>query len=212
MSPRSSGLLVLGVTVALAAVVLLVWINAGDDKPAQATAQVEAQPTERPAPPALAPTGGVTQTEAPRLPEPAAGSADGVREYVVGDRLVRDHRKGNKPPIDIPPAVHAPDGRKLDSTVTQEVGQKIKDVLKQCAADLPPEARGEKARLEGLAVVSIKNKQLTVTKATVQLRNVVGASVDAVKQCIESKSVGITTSAAEEADLETYDINLSYAI
>jgi hypothetical protein len=156
--------------------------------------------------------GDSTTTVTPSLPGDSPPPASGeVREYMVGDRRVRDHRKGDKPPIDIPPAIHPPDGRKIQSNLTSEIGQKLKVVVRECAATMPQEARGTSPRLEGLVVIAIKAKLVTITKATVQLRDVVGASVDPIKQCIEQKSLAVTH-ATDEPDLDSYDINVSYSL
>ena len=61
--------------------------------------------------------------------------------------------------------------------------------------------------------LSIKAKQVTVTRATVQLREVTDAepAIATVKKCIEEKALTITQT-AEENDVEAYDINLSYSL
>ena len=81
----------------------------------------------------------------------------------------------------------------------------------ECAAAIPQDARGDKPRVEGLVNIAIKDKQIVVTSATMQIRNVTGASLDATKQCIEAGAKTVTQPTTE-ADLETYDITVSFAL
>lgn len=151
-----------------------------------------------------------TTGEPPALPQPAPG--EHPRDYMVGEVRVRDHRAGDTKPLDIPPNPHPAEGRTIPSTLTHEVAQQVKNVMMQCVADLPKEARGNKPKLEGQISISIKDKQVTVTKSTMQLRNVSGESVEPTKQCIEQKSIGLKNAAPDQADLDDYSINISFAI
>jgi hypothetical protein len=74
---------------------------------------------------------------------------------------------------------------------------------------VPPEARGATSRLEGQVLIAIKNQQATVTGATYQARDVASAAQGPIKQCMEQKSVGVTTPSGEEPDVEGYGIVLS---
>jgi len=159
-------------------------------------------------------TAGSQPTVAPSLPsETPTGSGGQYKEYVVGDTRVRDHRTGDRAPIDIPPSVHPPDGRKIQSNLTHEIGQKLKVMVKDCTQTLAAGAKTNASRLEGQVVIAIKAKQVTVTRATVQLREVTDAepAIATVKKCIEEKALTITQT-AEENDVEAYDINLSYSL
>lgn len=201
--------LIMGVLVLAGGVGLWLMLRGGDD----AVAQRPREPISATEPPPT-PTeiGTSAPTVAPSLPGETPATPGGeVKEYVVGDRRVRDHRTGDHAPIDIPPSVHPAEGRRLTSNLVHEVGLKLKVVVKECAATLPTTARGKDPHLEGQVVVAIKAKQVTVTKAVVQLRDVNDAAVDAVKKCIEEKALTLTHT-AEETDLESYDINLSYAL
>lgn len=148
----------------------------------------------------------VTVNETPREP-----AGDPPKEYEVGGRKVRDHRTGDHGPVDIPPNVRPPEGRQIPSTLTSEIGQKVRAKVAECAALIPPEARGTKPRVEGLIVIAIKSKQVSISSATMQLREIVGAATDPTKQCIEERSKSITHP-TDEADLETYDITVSFAL
>ncbi len=214
MSPRAKGVIILGATVLVAAAVLAVYVRTSDDATPATVADATPTPS-RPATDVQTRGGGVTQSVQPRLPGDGSAAAparpDGVREYDVGGRRVRDHRT-NAPPLDLPPAIHPPQGRLIDPLVTRAITEQVKSTMRECAKALAPEARGAKPRLDGLVVVAIKDKQVSVTSANVQLRDVTGDTVAAVKQCIEHKSVGLAASAGAEADLPSYDITISYAL
>lgn len=211
MSRRSSSrLAIIGVVVLAALAGLVLWLRSGDGSRAAAVATAGSADVAPPTPTVRVPA---TPTVAPSLPRDPSGdpAVEAPREYAVGDRIVRDHRKGGQGPVDLPPSVHPPDGRKIQSSLTSELAQKVKAVMNTCAAAIPPEARGEKPRMEGQIVIAIKDQQVTITRATVQLRNVVGAAVDATKQCIEQQALGITHP-TDEADVDSYDITLSFAL
>ena len=136
-------------------------------------------------------------------------SAPAAREYVVDGVRVRDHRSGDHPPIDLAPPLHAPEGRRIPSELTSTIAQKLRAVVAECAASVPGDVRGEKPRAEGEILIAIKNRQATVTGGTIQMRDVNGASADAVKQCIEQKSIGVAAPSGDEPDVERYAITLS---
>ena len=197
--------LVLLAAVVLAAAFGLWLLLRKDDSAVASTA-----PSEAPAPVASREPG---TTVAPSLPTPppALGS-DPATEYRVGDVQIRDHRGGDVVPRDIPPNIHPPDTRELPSTLTHAISQKVRQVMMECVADLPREARGPQPRLEGQILVSIKEKRLTLVESTMQLRDVVGAALEPVRQCIQTRSVGLDTPAADQADIEKYSIQITFAI
>jgi hypothetical protein len=192
--------------------VLVLVLSAEDGTPAQASS-----PVARPAvvgasgSSAAAPTVTATERgERPALPEPAPGQSP--KDYVVGDIRVRDHRAGDSEPLDIPPNVHPAEGRALPSTLTHEIAQKVKAVVMACTASLPEDARGGRPRVEGQIEVAIKGGQMTITKSTMQLREVIGDAALTTKQCVETKSIGLANPAPDQADLDRYSINVTFAI
>lgn len=202
--------MIMGTFVLAGGVVLWLMLRGSDDEVAKPTGETVTAPTGS-APPATD-RGPAAPSVAPSLPGSTPSAEEGeVKEYVVGDRRVRDHRKGDHAPIDIPPSVHPAEGRRLTSNLVHEVGLKLKVMVKECAQALPAGARGKDPHLEGQVVVAIKAKQVTVTRAVVQLRDVTDASVETIKKCIEERALTLTHQ-AEETDLESYDINLSYAL
>jgi hypothetical protein len=208
-------LLVLGGVAVIALIVGLWLVLANDDgAAAQTSSTTSPAPTGTSVgvpPPRGEPT--VTTTERGERPElPATTSPEHPRDYVVGDIRVRDHRSGDNVPLDIPPNVHPPEGPKIPSTLTHAVAQQLKPIMMECVASLPKDARGDRPRLEGQLIIAIKDHKATVTKSTMQLRNVSGESVEPAKQCIESRAIGIEAQAADQADLDSYSINISFAI
>jgi hypothetical protein len=150
----------------------------------------------------------ITPSE-PTLPTTASGSGSGSRDYMIGDVHVRDHRSGEHAQLDIPPAVHPPQGRRIPSQLTYDITRKLRGVVNECAANVPREGRGAKPRIEGEIMIAIKNQQATVTGGTVQLRDTDAASAAPVKACIEQKAVGVATPSGDEPELENYAITLS---
>ena len=207
-----SALLIGGLVIVLGGAVGIWLLMRGDSKADAQTGSYEPHATvvtpAQPAPSMPSVTAG--SAEHPALPQPAPG--ENPRDYVVGDIRVRDHRAGDNAPLDIPPNVHPAEGRSLPSTLTHEVAQKVKAVMMECVASLPKDARGDHPRLEGQVMLAIKANKITVTKSTMQLRNVSGESVEPTKQCIESKTVGIENAAPDQADLDEYPFNISFAI
>jgi hypothetical protein len=210
MSQRSMvPVMIMGAFVLVGGVVLFVMMRSGEDAVAEPTTPPIAATT----PPPPVDRGASAPTVTPSLPgETRTPEPTDVKEYAVGDIRVRDHRgSGESVPLDLPPSVHPAEGRRLTSDLVHVVGTKLKGIVKQCAATLPAGARGKDPHVEGVVVVGIKAKQVTVNKAVVQLRDVSDSSVDAVKKCIEEKALTLTHE-ADETDLESYDINVSYAL
>lgn len=202
-------LVAIGAVLVIGAVALVLMMSKTDDTPSstQPTAQKVGQgsaitvtSSERGAPPKL-PDGTV-----------AAAGSDQVKEYMVGDVKVRDHRTGEHAPRDLPPNPHPANSRSLPSTLTQDISQQVKVQLFECARDLPKEARGTKPKLEGTLAVAIKDHKLSITSLDSQIRDVDGPSADALKQCVQQKSASFTSSAPKEEDLDHYTIGLSFAI
>jgi beta-lactam-binding protein with PASTA domain len=77
---------------------------------------------------------------------------------------------------------------------------------------VPPEARGAKPRVDGQLLITIKSGQVSISGITVEISNVVGATLEPAKQCIQQKALGVTVPQVDEEDLENYPIQLSYAL
>ena len=59
---------------------------------------------------------------------------------------------------------------------------------------------------------SIKDHTLSLTNIVTQVRDVEGPSADTLKQCVEQKSAGLTSVAADQADLTDYGIGITFGI
>ena len=199
------GYLVLGAAVVLAAVIgLYVALGKGDD------AAVTRPPGDPKISEADHAKGTHPQPQDHARPSLPAGAGSAPRDYQIGDVRVRDHRSGDHAALDVPPAIHPPEGRKIPSQLTSDLAQHLRGVMAECATSVSPEALGASPRLEGEIMMSIKNHQATVTGGTFQLRDVAAAAQDLVKQCMEQKSVGVATPSGDEPDVEGYAITLSF--
>lgn len=133
-----------------------------------------------------------------------------MRETVIDGVRIRDHRGDAAVADDLPPALHRPSGRRLPATLTHEVSARILAAIAPCAEAVPREARGDKPRIEGVVDVAISDGQLAITKASIKLREVVGAAVAPTEQCMSDAVVGLRL-ATEEPAVASYALNLRYA-
>jgi hypothetical protein len=193
--------------IVLAAVAgVAIWLTRrGDDAPPPPPPQPAPQPVERPH----------TTTVIPQLPDQPRLTSDdaGVTSYTIDGIPVRDHRTGAGAgqPLDLPPNLHAPNTRQIPPTLTADVSKQVRGVLADCARLLPAASRGPKPRVDGEVIISIKSGVLSIDRAMMQLRDVVG-DPEPMKQCMEQKTVGLTTAAADQADLQNYSIHLSLVV
>jgi hypothetical protein len=152
----------------------------------------------------------------PRLPPARVQQPDGDAPETIGAPHVRDHRGGAHSQSELPPAAPPapavrtpPDGRQINSQVTMSLSQKLRPALKECAANLAPDAAGKQSRIEGEITVSIKDHQATITAANFQLRDIAEAAKPGIQQCLVQRAVGFTASAGDESDVDGYPITLS---
>jgi len=208
------GYLALGAAVVLAAVIGLYMVLRTSDQGGDLAAHPDPGVTSSPGDDPGRPTIKVTQPAHGDRPPPteAAGSGSVPDEYMVGGVRIRDHRSGDHARVDIPPAIHPPQGRKIPSQLTSDIAQKLRAVTAECTAGVAKEARGAAPRLEGEILIAIKDHQAQVTSATFQLRDVAAGADRPVKQCMEQKSVGVATPAGDEPDVEGYAISLSLRV
>ncbi|HEX3764663.1 MAG TPA: hypothetical protein VHW23_38475 [Kofleriaceae bacterium] len=127
------------------------------------------------------------------------------------DPGARDHRAPQHAVTEPPPPPRAdpPAGRKINIQVTSDLSQVLRPALQECAANLAPGAAGATSRIEGEIVVSIKDHQATVTAANFQLRDIAEAAQADVQQCLVQRAVGVTASAGDEQDVDSYPITVS---
>ncbi len=186
---------------------LAIWLATrghDDAAPAHPTAPDPAPPpVERPH----------TVEVTPQLPDqPRLGGDDaGVSQYTVDGIPVRDHRTGAGAQQAFDQTLHEPNTRRIPATLTADVTKKVNAVIADCGRLLPAAARGPKPRLEGDLSISIKSGVLTVDKSMLQLRDTIGDAT-AMQQCVEQKTLGLSTAAADQADLTSYSIHLSLVV
>jgi len=198
-----------GALIVVAGVALVLMMSKSDPDHAPATA--------KPAPSSPSgPTPSVSGDPSPALPATAPSNAtvgsDGVKEYMVGDVKVRDHRAGDNKQMDLPPNPHPAEARELPSELTHDISQQIRRQMNTCAAAVPKDVRGAKPKLDGQLTVAIHDHKLTVTNMALQARDVDGPSADALKQCVAEKSASYVSSAPDQPDLDNYGIAISFAL
>lgn len=213
------GLIIAVVAVAAAGLLLWMILRSGDEDPAASPQQTAAGPA--------APSGGRAAAgeagERPSLPSTATpeqgrrrrGSGDEARtttETIINGVRVRDHRRDRSKPIVLPSRPPPAHSRKIPPELTREISNRILPIVRECASQVPPEARGERPRVEGQVVIAIKSQQVQLSEATIEITGVVGAPLETAKQCIRDKALVVTVPAGEEADLADYPIRLSYTL
>jgi hypothetical protein len=212
MKPRALALGAIAIAVVFSIVVL--WFALGSDA-RDTTDAKDVRTTDVPK---------ITQADPGNTPEPARTRVSGTgtrdapprapaTDYMVGGAArIRDHRSGARTEDAVPAPIHPPGSRKIPSQLTSAIAQQVRAVMTECAASLPAHARGADPRLEGTIAIAIKDQRATVTRAAVQLRDVSADAAQPIAQCIEQKSVGVATSAGDEADLEAYSITLAFRL
>lgn len=175
--------------------------------------------------PAAAPTGtpGMPRNSDPSRPHAATvesterGTHAPPREpleYTLPDgRRVRDFRDPSKrKPLELPPSIHAPGGRKIKPELTGLFTDQMVAHVRTCKASVPASALGAKPRVEGQIVIAIKNEVASVTSAVFLMTDVSDPQVaQSTKECMEKAALTVSVPAQGEADLDAYSINLSLA-
>ena len=133
-----------------------------------------------------------------------------VTETVVNGVRIRDHRRDRTAPVEIP--LQPAHMRRIPPALTADISDRIFPFVRECAAAVPAAARIEKPRVEGDVVIAIKDHQVQIRSAKIDLVGVADTAVEATARCIEEKALRVTTPAADEADLEEYPIRLSYGL
>ncbi len=211
------GLIIAVVAVGAAGLLLWLIVKSGDED-ASASPKPEPQPyavnagSERP----LAVREGSDRPGLPQVTEPEEGriatEREPATETIIDGVRVRDHRKDRSKPINIPSRPPPEHARKIPPALTASISNRMLPIVRECAKGVPPEARGEKPRVEGMVTIAIKGQQVQVSEASIDLTNVTGAAVEATKQCIQQKTLAITAPATDEADLENYPIRVSFTL
>ena len=200
--------------VAVTAAALLLWLimeSGGEDAPAS-----PGQPVAGSAPPRIP---AERRDERPGLPQVTA--EEGRRasddlppptETVVDGVRIRDHRRDRTQPIEIPTRTRPVHDRKIPPALTADISNRILPFVRECASNVPQEARGVKPRIDAQLVIAIKDQRVQIRQATIEISEVVGAALEPAKQCLQEKTLGVTAPAAGEADLEDYALRLSYRL
>jgi hypothetical protein len=162
---------------------------------------------------------GASQKPIPTLPADPSGSAvaatgsSNVREYMVGDTKIRDHRSGSNVPRDIPVNPHPANARELPAELTHDISQQVKRAIYECAAQVAKEVKGDKPKVVGQLVVAVKDHKLSITNMALETRDINDdAAAATLKQCSQDKSANFTSVAKDQDDVTDYAIQLNFAI
>lgn len=192
------------------------WFLFNKSEPAVAEPVAEAPatpaPTKTQAPvekPALDPNTPITAAPRDKTND---NDALPTREYYVDGKLVRDHRPEGSPEWKPPGSPRPQDRPRMKIESVNVITKAAKLAMRECVASIPPEERttpDTKAKMEGTITVTVKNKTATITKSSIELRDVRGSASDVAKACIAEK-VQQVTEGVDEVDLESYDITTSF--
>jgi hypothetical protein len=214
---RPVGLIIAVVAVSAAALLLWMIMRSGDDG---ASANPPSQPGPGPGPAASSRVPSRKDgDDRPGIPQVAAADQDrrgGDRppatETVINGVRIRDHRKDRSQPVTLPDRPPPSHPRRISPNVTAAVIDRMRPVVRECAANVPPEAKGVKPRAEGQVLISIKDHQVHVREAALEIGDVVGAAVEPTRQCIRERSLAVTAPGGDEEDVEDYPIHLSFGL
>jgi len=218
---RPVGLIIAGVALVAAGLLLWMILRSGDDGASASPPQPAPQPPGAgPGADRQAPVPRAEGSDRPNLPKvsdsdqgrQARPDLEPPTETVVNGVRVRDHRRDRSTPYT--PAQSGPPAfaRKIKPELTGEIVNRFLPYVRECGKAVPPEARGQKPRFEGTLVIAIKNHQVSVREATIELTDVIGAHAEPTQQCLQQKAQLITAPAADEDDLDNYPIRISYAL
>lgn len=208
------GLIIAVVAVTAAALLLWMIIKSGDEdasasppRSAEAAAAPQGPPArqgaDRPGLPQVTPSEQVRRR---------GGDAPPPTETIINGVRVRDHRRDRTQPIEIAPRTRPAYARKIPPELTADISNRILPIVRECASNVPREARGVKPSVQGQLVIAIKDHRVQIRQATIEIADVVGAALEPTQQCIQQKALGVTAPAADEADLEDYALRLSYTL
>lgn len=211
--------------VGLLGAAIAVWLGVRDDgasaEPAGPVSGSASAPshTATPAPalpaPALAEPGKGGAPEVTDIERGAGGPREPSRQTVVDGVRIRDHRKhgGSDGPGQSLGNIRPPDSRKLSPDSVAAINKKVLEVIRDCTAEIPRDARADNPRLQGQITVNVKAGQVSVVQAAAQTLRVPGEFAERARLCVEQRAIGLTAQAvAGEADVEQYPIQLNHAL
>jgi len=199
----SRAILAIGAVVVIGVGIALWIVVRSDPSPATSSAATHVV-TEKPE---------TTPAPAPALSE---GSPKTPRMRNDGDVITHDHRTQARrsvdaeapPPKQDPPAP-APD---VPSRLTFDVTRGVKKAVEECGSFVPASERTGPARMRGTITVNVKSGVATIQGADLAVTGATGTAADQARQCVAQKSMGLQTAAADQADLESYAIEVSFLI
>lgn len=191
--------LIVGVVAIGVGIVVILLARSSDDASAGSAAP-PAAPRERVNP-------GTAASDRPALPRERTEPGSATRDTIAGDAVVRDHRAGDHVTRTAPPIDQQKRTRLLPIALTKDITAKVNSVIASCTAAIPGTAG---ARLDGDVTVAIANHTLTVNAASVAFPGAAG--LEAAKQCVEQRAVGLSIPAGRQEDIADYKIAVSFRL
>lgn len=103
-------------------------------------------------------------------------------------------------------------GRKLPATLVRSVHANAMDIVLGCGRKVARADRGEKPRIGAKLQVGIKDGSMHVLSVTPELSDLNGDQLEAVKTCVHDGVMGLEVPVPDEADLDSYDLQLTYVV
>ncbi len=133
-----------------------------------------------------------------------------VREYRVGDVMVRDRRKDGGPPVTEEPSFVPPEGIHLTREYASRVTTLMQPAAKKCLQALPADSSGDKTKVDVTMTVAVKNGSLTVSDVAAKSPALEESVMAQTLGCLRQQMVGSTLDAAGQPDIPSYSITTYY--
>ena len=126
--------------------------------------------------------------------------------------VVRDHRGGDRAPLD-KGATSRPRGlRQVDPETIVAVRNAVRPHVNRCADAVGDSALGEAPRIQGEVHLSIKDNQLMIDGVDVQLRDIDEGSAPDLIECVKTAVGNIALDATGHPDVDDYILTLPFDV
>ncbi|HEY4240170.1 MAG TPA: hypothetical protein VGM88_10155 [Kofleriaceae bacterium] len=203
----------LGIAVVAATVALVVMLrHHASPAPIPAASPTAARETVAPGRPELPPI------SPNRRPPPSADKEDGAdavtlpsgeREYTINGVRVRDHGSSRRP-LGLG-LRRAPQFQPLPPAVTEQMITTVRNAVADCAAQVPPDARGANPHVDAHVQLSITGGRASIATARYSLRGVGTEAPEAIA-CMQQHSIGAAVDAPGVMDQRDYPLTLTVSL
>jgi len=172
------------------------------------------------------PTGGSAATPTPAAehatgpgptlptPPPTLTTATHPIDQDPTGMVVTDHRTPSGGPRVLPAEAGSGEGsgRRLTPSLIRSIHGNASALAQGCAHKVALGDRGPKPRIGAQLKVGIKDGALRVLDVMPEVADLGGPELDAVKSCLHDALLGLELPTPDEADLDTYDLQLDYVV